>query len=289
MSAVLALDDVVTLTGGKFGTFDVPCPFCSPNHNPRRKVLRIWRTDEDFAGFACARCDEKGFVRFGRDATRPSSERLDAIRREAAERAAAESAEGVRKAAYLWGLRQPISGSPAERYLREGRGYHGPIPATLGFLRPRKGGHHPAMIAAFAQVDEPEPGVLGAPRSVAAIHLTFLTPDGHKADCEPAKIIVGKGATGVPIVLAPPNDLLGLAITEGIEDALSVHSATGLGAWAAGCASRLPALADAVPSFIDSVTVAADADATGLRHAGGLRGALQRRGIACIFGAPSNE
>ena len=48
-------------------------------------------------------------------------------------------------------------------------------------------------------------------------------------------------------MLAPMNDLLGLAITEGVEDALSIHAATGLGAWAAGAASRLPALADAVP------------------------------------------
>jgi hypothetical protein len=288
MSAALAFDDVVTLTGGKFGTFDIACPFCSTIHNPRRKVLRIWRERDDFAGYACARCGEKGWVG-DRKAVTSESDEVERIRREAAERAAAEDGEGARKAAYLWGLRQPISGSPADRYLRDVRGYHGPIPATLGFLRPRKSGHHPAMIAAFARVDEPEPGVLGAPRNVAAIHLTFLTPDGRKADGEPAKIIVGKGATGVPIVLAPPNDLNGLAITEGIEDALSVHAATGLGAWAAGCASRLPALAEAVPPFIDSVTVAADADATGLRHAGALRAALQRRGIACIFGAPSNE
>lgn len=35
---------------------------------------------------------------------------------------------------------------------------------------------------------------------------------------------------GAPIVLAPLNDLLGLIVTEGIEDALSAHQATGLGA-----------------------------------------------------------
>ena len=43
MSAALAFDDVVTLTGGRFGKFDVPCPFCSPNRNVKRRVLRIWR------------------------------------------------------------------------------------------------------------------------------------------------------------------------------------------------------------------------------------------------------
>jgi hypothetical protein len=37
---------------------------------------------------------------------------------------------------------------------------------------------------------------------------------------------------GFPIVLAPVNDGLGLSITEGIEDALSLHQATGLPQWA---------------------------------------------------------
>ena len=44
-------------------------------------------------------------------------------------------------------------------------------------------------------------------------------------------------SSGSPIVLAPANDLLGLVISEGIEDALSLHEASGCGAWAAGSAS----------------------------------------------------
>jgi len=60
---------------------------------------------------------------------------------------------------------------------------------------------------------------------------------------------------GSPICIAPPNDLLGLAISEGIEDALSVHQATGLGAWAAGSASFLPKLSEVVPSYIETVTI----------------------------------
>ena len=51
---------------------------------------------------------------------------------------------------------------------------------------------------------------------------------GSKADVDPAKITIGS-PTGAPLVLAPMNDLLGLAITEGIEDAISVHQETGLG------------------------------------------------------------
>ena len=61
-----------------------------------------------------------------------------------------------------------------------------------------------------------------------AIHLTRLNPDGSKLSEKP-KIMIGQSARGFPIVVAPPNDLLGLAITEGIEDALAIHEATGLG------------------------------------------------------------
>lgn len=186
------------------------------------------------------------------------------------------------KAAWLWSQHCPIVGSPAERYLREARGYGGPFPATLGYLSPTKPEHHPAMIAAVALCDEPEPGVVGNPRGVNAVHLTLLKLDGSgKADVSKPKIFVGSPA-GLPIVLAPANDLLGLAITEGIEDALSVHQATGLGAWAAGSASFLPALADAVPDYIEAVHVIVDDDPAGRRHSGELVRRLRARGIEVI-------
>jgi hypothetical protein len=63
------------------------------------------------------------------------------------------------------GRRQPIAGTIAERYLRAARRYARPLPQTLAFLPPDKREHHPAMIAAFGIPDEPEPGVLRAPRS----------------------------------------------------------------------------------------------------------------------------
>jgi hypothetical protein len=107
------------------------------------------------------------------------------------------------KAAWLWSKRRPIAGSIAERYLREARNYSGPLPPTLAFLPPLKPEHHPALIAAFALVDEPEPGLLGKPQNVTAIHLTLLKGDGSgKADTKPNKITVGS-PLGKPIVLAP--------------------------------------------------------------------------------------
>jgi len=184
-----------------------------------------------------------------------------------------------RKAARLWSRRQPIESTPAERYLREVRGITCPLPPTLAFLPPAKREHLPAMIAAFAMVDEPEPGQLGKPHDVGSVHLTLLRADGSgKAEVEPNKLVIGS-PRGLPIILAPPNDLLGLAIAEGIEDTLTAHMATGLGAWAAGSASFMPRIADAVPDYIEVVTIYAHADQAGQDGAHKLAAALRARRI----------
>jgi putative DNA primase/helicase len=121
--------------------------------------------------------------------------------------------------------------------------------------------------------------MLGTPRNVEAVHLTLLRPDGSgKAQVDKPKIIVGS-PRGLPIMLAPPNDLLGLAITEGIEDALSAHQATGLGVWAAGAAYFMPKLAAVVPSYIEAVTIYAHADKAGQDGAQQLAAALRKCGI----------
>jgi hypothetical protein len=187
------------------------------------------------------------------------------------------------KAAWLWSQRQPIQGTIAEKYLRQAREISCPLPLTLAFLPSRKPEHHPAMIAAFGLPDEIEPGVLGDPPNVEAIHLTLLRRDGGgKAEVEPQKIFVGSPGN-LPIVLAPPNDRLGMAITEGIEDALTVHQATGLGAWAAGSAGRMPALADTLPRYIECVTICAHADQAGRDGALALADALDRRGVVVFI------
>ncbi|MGL3108898.1 DUF7146 domain-containing protein [Bradyrhizobium sp. BR 1432] len=209
-------------------------------------------------------------------------ERRERLERERVEREARE-AEELRqqheKARWLWAQRQPIGGTIAERYLREVRGIICPLPPTLAFLPPRKPEHHPAMIAAFALPDEVEPGLLGEPRGVASVHLTLLKPDGTgKADVDkPKKVVASPG--NLPIVLAPPNELLGVAITEGIEDGLTAHQATGLGAWAAGNATFMPKLVETVPNYIEAVTVYAHADKAGRDGALGLAARLDQRSI----------
>jgi hypothetical protein len=207
---------------------------------------------------------------------------------------ATDDEDRTKLAQWLWSLGRPVSGTIVETYLRNGRYYGGVIPGSIRFL-PARGEHRdPAMIAAFAFADEPEPGLVRIrTEHVRAVHLTKLKPDGSgKIEGDKAKIIVGRKAQGVPITLSHPNDLLGLAITEGIEDGLSVYEATGLGVWCAGSASRMPALGATVPAYIDAVTVIAHNDEAGRKGAKELADALRARRICAgisFLSQPSGE
>jgi hypothetical protein len=290
----LSFSDIDRLTGGRPGEFRVRCPVCGPKRSRPRKaklrVLKIW-VKPDFASYACGHCQISGY------AIRDGAARLDHQQRARLKAEAAADSEGYGrrqrdKARWLYSISRPWSGTLVETYLRS-RCVNGPLPATIRFLSPRKAGQHPAMIVPYGIPDEPEPGVLSiAATAISAAHLTFLRPDGkgkaEVADDEPEKITVGSPG-GMPLVLAPVNDLLGLAITEGVEDSLSAHEATGLGAWAAGCASFMPALADIVPNYIDSTTILADDDDDGRRHAGELARRLRARKLEVRLILPSKQ
>jgi hypothetical protein len=180
-------------------------------------------------------------------------------------------------ASKIWHCRKPIAGTIAETYLRS-RGIVCALPTTLGFL-PAHGPNPPAMIAAYALADEPEPGILGDPHKVGSIHLTDLLPDGSgRKSGKGAKRTIGSPKRkikidekdieiGIPIVLAPLNDLFGLAICEGIENGFIIHQATGFGIWVAGSAPYLPALAEAIPHDVEAVTICADDDDAGRKAA----------------------
>jgi hypothetical protein len=282
VSGLLTHTELADLAGNH-AVADAACPLCGPHRrtpaNRTRKVLRVWSGGDGFISFHCARCGESGFVRDGerREIDREARAR---IRTEVDRRNQDAAREQSRKAAWLWQHRVTMRGSIAERYLREARGISCPLPPTLGFL-PARGEHPPAMIAAFGMATEPEPGRLAIDAvAVRGVHLTRLKPNGSGKveDGSEQKIMLGR-SLGLPIVLAPMNDLLGLAVTEGIEDALSIHQATGLGAWAAGSASRLPALAAAVPDYADGVSILVDDDTDGRKGAFALEAGLRLRSI----------
>jgi hypothetical protein len=184
------------------------------------------------------------------------------------------------RALWLWQRRRPIQETVAERYLREARGYAGEIPATVGFL-PGRGIHPASLIAAFAVASEREPALLAIQDTeVRGVHITRLLPDGSGRT---GKMTIGCGSSGNPIVLAPPNDLLGLAVTEGIEDGLSIHAATGLGVWAAGTAGRMPPLAANIPTYVETVSIFGHDDTAGRRGAIKLAIALRARGCEVLL------
>jgi hypothetical protein len=279
--SAISLADINDLTGGFIGRFDLPCPLCGPYRrsrtNQRRKVLRIYRIEQSFAGFFCARCGEKGYAR-DQDARPPDPAKLAQMRAEIAERDRIATADRLKKARGLWTMRRrPARKTIVETYLREVRAIRCALPETLGFL-PARDDYPPAMIAGFGFATESE-GVLHIrDQDVRGVHITRLKPDGSgKASSDADKIMIGK-SSGYPIVLAPMTDSFGLVISEGIENGLSTHEATGLGAWAAGCASRLPALAGVVPSYIECITICADDDEAGRKNAYALAELLNRRG-----------
>ncbi len=274
--------DLVELIGGRIGQFNVACPLCGSACSTRahraKKVLKIWHPHEGFAGFNCMRCIS-GYALERKQGRAFDWEKVKSERAKAAERERIEEAEKLRTARWLWTRRQPVRGSIAENYLREARGYHGPLPHTLGFLQAHKT-YPPTLIAAYGIPTEPEPGILSiAKNSVRGVQLTRLLPDGSDRERgNDARITIAR-PNGFPIALAPVNDLCGLIISEGVEDALSLHQATGLGAWAAGGCKKMQRLASVVPDYVTAVTILVDDDAGGQDGSALLDAALRGRGI----------
>lgn len=180
----------------------------------------------------------------------------------------------------LWREARPISADcPVARYLAN-RGLLLPrYPAVLRwhpaltYWQPSDDGsapvrcsEHPAMLAAIQQP---------AGRCIA-LHQTFLTADGRKADVPSVKkwtATSGK-AGGAAIRLFEPDTRL--AITEGIETALAVRQVNAWPVWAAISAWGLKNVE--IPPSVQSVLIAADHDDAGIRSAQALASRLINEG-----------
>jgi hypothetical protein len=269
------------ILGGEVSGGRITCP--GPGHSPRdRSLLVSFSSDapggflvHSFAGDDFATCKDYVRQRLGL----PNRERIFAKPATLSGRWRPSNGN-IEAATWLWRQRVPIAGTIGETYLRSARAYGGPIQPTLGFL-PANKTYPAALIAAYGIPSEPEPGVLAIPdEAVVGVHLIKLRPDGSDRlrDDPKCKITIGRGFVG-PIVVAPPNDLLALVIAEGVEDALTAHGATGRGAWAAGGASRMPALANMIPAYIEVVTIIVDDNDVGRRCSVELAERLDQRGI----------
>ncbi|MEM0906183.1 MAG: toprim domain-containing protein [Pseudomonadota bacterium] len=267
--------------GGEVCGRQILCP--GPGHSVRDRSLVVWQSADALGGFtthshagdAFELCRDHvaeriGAPRFGTPSRLP-------IRTETLHKKVSEQTNGD-IAQLLWRKAESVCGSLAERYLREERGLRCALPQTMRFL-PARGRNSPALITAFAIPDEPQPGLMLVDNdAVRAVHLTSLTPHGQKT----GKRFLGSPA-GLPLAVSPWTDSNALVVTEGIEDALSVHEATGLAAWAAGSAAHMAKLADAIPAFVETVTIIEDGNEAGRRGTGALADALRARRIETII------
>ncbi len=116
-----------------------------------------------------------------------------------------------------------------------------------------EGGRYPALIGLVVDV-------LGNP---VAVHRTYLTANGCKANAEPAKASKGPIWHGaIRLDPAAPEIVVG----EGIESSASAGRLLGLPAWAAICAGNL-ASALVLLETVRAVVIAADADTAGEKAA----------------------
>lgn len=171
-------------------------------------------------------------------------------------RAAGNQSGSEAAALAIWRRSRPARGTAVETYLREARGYTGPIPAALRFAygkhRSDPERWHPMMVAS----------VLFDGR-IAAVHRTFLRPDGSgKANLDPNKMTLGP-CKGAAVPLAPAGPVI--AVAEGIESALGYMQAARTPTWAGVSAGGIRNLI--LPDTVRDVVIAADPDPVGIMAA----------------------
>jgi len=158
----------------------------------------------------------------------------------------------------LWSKSLPAKDTPVESYLK-GRSLGGLIPSDIRYipdlLHKPTGTRWPVMLAA----------VTDSKNKIQALHRTYLAIDGvGKAPVEPVKMTLGP-VGGFAVHLAPASRTL--AISEGIETALSVMQSTGIPSWSAISAGGMRQLVLPPLPLASEILIAADADAVGLKSA----------------------
>ncbi|MCG3189301.1 MAG: hypothetical protein LKCHEGNO_01621 [Burkholderiaceae bacterium] len=196
-------------------------------------------------------------------------------------------AENAKRIARLWAECVPlVPGDPVTLYLKR-RGLAGvwPLPACLRLHRALpywdgndRVGTFPSMVAPLVAPDG----------RIVALHRTYLTTDGRKADVRSAKKLTATAGplTGACIpLLEPARGVIGIA--EGIETALAAWLASGVSTAAAYSAGNLAAYR--WPAGVRQLVIFADADRAGGRAADELEARAIRAGLRCNVLTPSDE
>lgn len=272
--------------GGRLARF-------STNGRPGDKAGWARLFDDGQAGvYGCFRTGVSGAwtARPGRALT--AAERAEAARQVAAARAEREAAQrevwgaNAARIERLWAqCEQLVPGDAATLYLKH-RGLGGlrPLPPSVRYHRAlpyfdgeERIGAYPAMVAEVVSPDG---------RRVA-LHRTYLTRDGRKADVhQQRKITPAAGSlAGAAIPLGRPDAQGRLGVAEGIETALSAWVGSGIPTVAAVSANGLATFQ--WPAAVRELLVFADHDEAGLKAAHQLRDRARAAGLQARVLAPS--
>ncbi len=185
----------------------------------------------------------------------------------------------------LWAECVPlVQGDPVGQYLKR-RGIVGvwPLPPCLRLHRGLTYWHEGAPLGVFPAMVAP---IVAPDGQVVALHRTYLTRDGRKADVPTVKKLTGAAGSlaGAAVPLYRPHgERIGIA--EGIETALAASCATGVPTVAAYCADNLARWR--WPAEVRRLLVFADADEAGKRAADELVARAVRAGLQAQALAPS--
>lgn len=240
---------------------------CCPFHSDRSPSFYIYDGGRRWICFAgCGEGDVIDFVqkRYG-GSLRDAAERLyggDLPIVEAPKLERKSRARSVDYAREIWVSAGPLSGTPAEAYLRIERGITLPFPPVLRFARisaPKDSG------LAEAVGTRPLPSlvalVVGHDGVPTGVQRTYLTDSGTKAAANDRKVKFSLGRIRGGAVRLGPALNEGLVLTEGVEDALSLIQMGAPSAWAAAGSAMLDGMI--LPSEVRSVVVGGDADQAG--------------------------
>jgi phage/plasmid primase-like uncharacterized protein len=179
-----------------------------------------------------------------------------------------------------------LPGDPVTLYLKH-RGIKGvwPLPECLRFHRALPYWHDGEKLGTFPAMVAP---IVAPDGHTVALHRTYLTRDGRKADVPTVKKLTGAAGplAGACIPLhKPARGCIGIA--EGIETALAAWCASTIPTVAAYCAGNLAAWQ--WPPGVQRLVIFADADKPGLEAADTLRARALGARLRCEVMTPAEH
>ena len=195
-------------------------------------------------------------------------------------------ADNAQRIADLWTQCVSLApGDPCTLYLkRRGIGGVGPLPEILRLHRALPYWHGAEKLGMFPAMVAP---IVAADGRTVALHRTYLTADGRKADLPSPKKLTGAAGplAGACIPLhKPARGSIGIA--EGIETALAAWRASAVPTVASYCANNLAAWQ--WPAGVQRLVIFADNDKAGREAADALQARAVRVGLKSSVMTPTD-